>query len=99
MFDQNQKIMYFVQAIMDMYQEPEDRDSYNLMPIPLNENGEFTEDMYCMFIALKMIYQKISGEKCDNLDFITVLNRLVFQFSKHIPYDMEEDEEIITTEE
>ncbi len=87
MFDQNQKILYFVQAIMDMYQEPDDRNSYQLPPIPLNENGEFTEDMYCMFIAIKTIYQKISGEKCDNLDFITVLNRLVFQFSKNIPDD------------
>ncbi len=87
MFDQNQKILYFVQAIMDMYQEPDDRDSCQLPPIPLNENGEFTEDMYCMFIAIKTIYQKISGEKCDNLDFITVLNRLVFQFSKHNPDD------------
>lgn len=95
MFNQNQKILYFVQAIMDMYQEPDDRDSYQLMPIPLNENGEFTEDMYCMFIALKTIYQKLSGAKCDNLDFITVLNRLVFQFSKHIPVedDPETEEE------
>lgn len=93
MFNQNQKILYFVQAIMDMYQEPDDRDSYQLMPIPLNENGEFTEDMYCMFIALKTIYQKISGEKCDNLDFIIVLNRLVFQFNKYVPVDDPEDED------
>lgn len=78
---------------MDMYQEPDDRDSYQLMPIPLNENGDFTEDMYCMLIALKTIYQKISGEKCDNLEFITVLNRLVFQFSKHVPVDDPEDED------
>ena len=78
---------------MDMYQEPDDRDSYQLMPIPLNENGEFTEDMYCMFIALKTIYQKISGEKCDNLDFIIVLNRLVFQFNKYVPVDDPEDED------
>lgn len=58
MFNRNQKILYFVQAIMDMYQEPDDRDSYQLMPIPLDKNGNFTEDMYCMFIALKTIYQK-----------------------------------------
>ncbi len=92
MFEQNQKILYFMQAIMDMYQEPEDRDSCGLMAIPLTENGDFTEDLYCMFLAVKMIYQKISGKKCDNLDFITILNRLVFQFSKRIPIDDLEDE-------
>lgn len=91
MFDRAQKTIYFAQAIMDMYREPDDRDSYNLPLIQLGENGEFTEDMYCMFLAVKTIYQNISGKKCDNLDFITILTRLVFQFSKHITDDVPDD--------
>lgn len=92
MFSQNEKIMYFVQAIMDMYQDEENRNTYGLPPIPIKD-GEMTEDLYCMFSALKVIYQKITDTKCDNIDFITVLTRLVFQFSKHIPVDDLEDED------
>lgn len=91
MFSQNEKIVYFVQAIMDMYKDEEDRDTYGLPPIP-NKDGEMTEDLYCMFIALKVIYQKITDTKCDNIDFITVLTRLVFQFSKHLPASDDDSE-------
>ena len=54
-----------------------------MSPIELPEDGNMTEDIFCMLKAIHTMIVKIVGdEDMDLLDTIAMLNRLVFQFGE-----------------
>lgn len=80
MSKREEKILTFCTALSDAYREDEKRE-LNAFSVLKFEDKELTEDFYCMFRAIMLMYSKITDEDCDQLDFLAVLNRLIYQFS------------------
>ena len=78
-----QKTLTFLIALSDVYKEDDDRELNCMSPIELPEDGNMTEDIFCMLKAIHTMIVKIVGdEDMDLLDTIAMLNRLVFQFGE-----------------
>jgi len=82
------KILYFLSALQDIYRDSEERESIDLPKLELVES-ELTEDFTAMFYAMFLLYQRITGDKVDALGFTHICNRLVFQ---HIVDALAQDE-------
>lgn len=82
MDNREQKTLTFLIALSDVYKE-DDRELNCMSPIELPEDGNMTEDIFCMLKAIHTMIVKIVGdEDMDLLDTIAMLNRLVFQFGE-----------------
>lgn len=78
-----QKIFTFMVALMDVYKDEDDRELNDISPIEFPENGDMTEDIYCMLMAIQMIIMRITGDNdMDVLDVIAMMNRLAFQYAE-----------------
>lgn len=83
MDNREQKTLTFLIALSDVYKEEDDRELNCMSPIKLPEDGNMTEDIFCMLKAIHTMIVKIVGdEDMDLLDTIAMLNRLVFQFGE-----------------
>ena len=83
MNNREQKTLTFLIALSDVYKEEDDRELNCMSPIKLPEDGNMTEDIFCMLKAIHTMIVKIVGdEDMDLLDTIAMLNRLVFQFGE-----------------
>lgn len=83
MDNREQKTLTFLIALSDVYKEEDDRELNCMSPIELPEDGNMTEDIFCMLKAIHTMIVKIVGdEDMDLLDTIAMLNRLVFQFGE-----------------
>lgn len=83
MDNREQKTLTFLIALSDVYKEDDDRELNCMSPIKLPEDGNMTEDIFCMLKAIHTMIVKIVGdENMDLLDTIAMLNRLVFQFGE-----------------
>lgn len=83
MDNREQKTLTFLIALSDVYKEEDDRELNCMSPIELPEDGNMTEDIFCMLKAIHTMIVKIVGdENMDLLDTIAMLNRLVFQFGE-----------------
>lgn len=83
MDNREQKTLTFLIALSDVYKEDDDRELNCMSPIELPEDGNMTEDIFCMLKAIHTMIVKIVGdENMDLLDTIAMLNRLVFQFGE-----------------
>lgn len=83
MDNREQKTLTFLIALSDVYKEDDDRELNCMSPIELPEDGNMTEDIFCMLKAIHTMIVKIVGdEDMDLLDTIAMLNRLVFQFGE-----------------
>lgn len=88
-----QKILTFMVALMDVYKDEEERELNVISPIEFPQNGDMTEDIYCMLRAIQMIVMRITGDNdMDVLDVIAMMNRLAFQYAEKAS-DNEKDEE------
>lgn len=74
-----EKAGYFAVALADVYKEEENRDSYT---VPKAEFAlDITEDFTAMLLALRFVYEKVTGDnKSDLIDFTHVLNKLAVQY-------------------
>lgn len=74
-----EKAAYFVVALADAYKEEESRDSYT---VPKMEFAlDITEDFTAMLLALRLVYEKVTGDnESDLIDFTHVLNKLAVQY-------------------
>lgn len=82
MDNREQKTLTFLIALSDVYKE-DDRELNCMSPIELPDNGDMSEDIFCMLKAMHLMIVKIMGdEDMDLLDTIAMLNRLVFQFGE-----------------
>lgn len=78
-----QKILAFMVALTDVYKDEDDRESSVISPIEFPENGDMTENIYCMLRAIQMIIMRITGDDdMDILDVIAMMNRLAFRYAK-----------------
>lgn len=83
MDNREQKTLTFLIALSDVYKEDDDRELNCMSPIKLPEDGNMTEDIFCMLKAIHTMIVKIVGdEDMDLLDTIAMLNRLVYQYSE-----------------
>ncbi len=83
MDNREQKTLTFLIALSDVYKEDDDRELNCMSPIELPENGDMSEDIFCMLKAMHFMIVKIMGdEDMDLLDTIAMLNRLVYQYSE-----------------
>lgn len=81
-----QKILTFMVALMDVYKDEEERELNVISPIEFPQNGDMTEDIYCMLRAIQMIVMRITGDNdMDVLDVIAMMNRLAFQYAEKLP--------------
>ena len=81
--EREQKTLTFIIALSDAYKNEEERELNCMPPIEISENGDMTEDIFCMLKAIHAMLIKIMGdENMDLLDTLAVLNRIVFQFSE-----------------
>lgn len=82
-YNMEQKIFAFMVALMDVYKDEDDRELNDISPIEFPENGDMTEDIYCMLRAIQMIIMIITGDNdMDVLDVIAMMNRLAFQYAE-----------------
>lgn len=83
MDNREQKTLTFLIALSDVYKEDDDRELNCMSPIDLPENGDMSEDIFCMLKAMHFMIVKITGDDdMDLLDTIAMLNRLVYQYSE-----------------
>lgn len=75
------KILYFLSALQDVYKDPEKRESECIPRLELN-NDEITDDFFAIIQAFFIFYKRITGdETIDLLGFSHLINRLVVQFT------------------
>lgn len=83
MDNREQKTLTFLIALSDVYKDDDDRELNCMSPIELPDNGDMSEDIFCMLKAMHFMLVKIMGdEDMDLLDTIAMLNRLVYQYSE-----------------
>lgn len=82
--EREQKTLTFIIALSDAYKNEDDRELNFMSPIEIPENGDMTEDIFCMLKAIHAMLIKIMGdEDMDLLDTLAILNRVAFQFLKN----------------
>ena len=75
------KILYFLSALNDVYREPEERESECIPKLELS-NNEVTDDFFAIIQAFFIFYKRITGdESIDLLGFSHLINRLVVQLT------------------
>lgn len=83
MEERDQKILAFYIALTDVYRDEEDRDLSSVPAIEISDDGDVTEDVYCILRAVHIMLMKITGNyDMDVLDAVAILNRVVFRFTK-----------------
>ncbi len=93
MDNREQKTLTFLIALSDVYKEDDDRELNCMSPIELPDNGDMSEDIYCMLKAIHAMLIKITGDNnMDLLDTIATLNRLVFQFKEETASEEESND-------
>lgn len=68
----------FITALLDVFRDEDDRE---LCCIPkLDDEGENGNDLIlAIFHAFRFVFNEYSNQKCDPLEFISILTRLFFQ--------------------
>lgn len=93
MDNREQKTLTFLIALSDVYKKDDDRELNCMSPIELPDNGDMSEDIYCMLKAIHAMLIKITGDNnMDLLDTIATLNRLVFQFKEETASEEESND-------
>ncbi len=72
-----QKALYFLTALMDVYRDEENRelDAFSKMEF----SNDVTEDFTAMILAMKLVFERITGNDGDLIDFTHILNKLAVQ--------------------
>lgn len=75
------KVLHFLNALQDVYREPEERENADISALELS-NDEITDDFFAIIQAFYIFYKRVTRDKStDLLGFSHLLNRLVFQFT------------------
>ena len=72
----NDKILNFCTAITNVYKSEENQEFIQQMKL---DNENITEDFTAMIFAINIIFNKITGQDVDAIDFTRLMNKLVFQ--------------------
>ncbi len=72
-----EKALQFLTALSDAYQDEENRQLEAFGKMEFSEDA--TEDFTAMLLAMKNIYDRVSGSDGDLIDFTHILNKLAVQ--------------------
>ena len=72
----NNKILTFLTLIANAYRSEENQEVTQQMKL---DDENLTEDFTAMVFALKLFFEKVTGNTMDVIDFTHLLNKLVFQ--------------------
>ena len=72
-----EKATHFLTALLDVYRDEERRELGAFTAVEFSDDA--AEDFTAMLIAMKLIFDKVSGSDGDLLDFTYVLNKLAIQ--------------------
>ncbi len=71
-----QKALIFTVALQNVYKDEEDREDTG--KLELTGDG-LTEDFTAMLMAMKITYDRVTGDDTDLIGFTHILNRLAVQ--------------------
>ena len=72
------KQIIFLTALMDAYRNEDDRQLQYCETIDTG-TSDASEDFLAMFWAMHTIYVTLTGQQVDQLEFINILTRLLFE--------------------
>ena len=72
------KAIHFLTAIMDVYRDEEKRELEMLSSLKFSD--DVTEDFTAMLLAMKVVFDRVTGGDMDIIDFTHVLNKLAVQY-------------------
>lgn len=73
----HEKALQFLTALQDVYRDEEDRRLDAFSKIPLD--GDFTQDMTAILLALSVFVESVSDFNGDLIDLTHMLNKLAVQ--------------------
>lgn len=76
--DFEDKVMYFLCALTDLYKDEDERECFNLTKLEIEEES-LTEDFTAILYAVYILYKRITGDDTDVIGFTHICNRLAFQ--------------------
>ncbi len=82
-----EKALHFLTALSDVYRDEENRELEALGKMEFSE--DMAEDFTAMLLAMKIIFDRISGSDGDLIDFTHVLNKLAVQYIMEGNHGME----------
>jgi hypothetical protein len=72
----NDKILIFLTQITNAYRDEENQEFTQQMAL---DDENLTEDFTAMIFALNMLFNKVTGQDIDIIDFTHLMNKLAFQ--------------------
>ncbi len=72
----NDKILNFLTAIMNAYRSEDNQEPSQQMKF---DDENLTEDFTAMVFALNVIFNKVTGQDIDVIDFTHLMNKLAVQ--------------------
>lgn len=78
-----EKAAAFCIALSDCYKDEDNRilNTVSKIPTKFDEDGtDLTDDIYAMLIAYHKIFEDLTSQDVDVLEFTHILNRLAVQF-------------------
>ncbi len=82
-----EKALHILTALSDVYRDEENRELEAFDKIKLSEDA--AEDFTAMLLAMKAIFDRITGSDGDLIDFTHVLNKLAVQYIMEGNHGME----------
>ena len=70
------KITMFLSALKNVYRDENDKEEIEKLDL---HNSDITEDFTSMVIAIMAFYIDITGDECDPVNFVGIVNKLIFQ--------------------
>ena len=77
--DIKQKALQFLTALLDVYRDEDNRELDVFSKLDLDEDGDITEDMTAMLLAMHVLCEQVTGFDGDLIDFTHTLNKLAIQ--------------------
>ena len=72
----NNKVLVFIDMITNAYRSEDNQEFTQQLKL---DDENLTEDFTAMVFALKLFFEKVTGNTMDVIDFTHLLNKLVFQ--------------------
>ncbi len=73
-----EKALHFLTALSDVYRDKETRELEAFDKMELSKDA--TEDFTAMLLAMKTIFDRVTGSDGDLIDFSHILNKLAVQY-------------------
>lgn len=75
----DKRVKKFATALHDLYLDVDEREGTETPKIE-PEDGDITDDLTAMIMAIHLFYVSMTGDEVDHMGFTHIVNRLVFQW-------------------